>query len=72
MEKNIIIVGLLCLCVWMGHRIVVLENYHYASQLNFCNEYANGADLVKREKCLNNTETRTSWWWNLTYGLKIF
>ena len=72
MAKNIVILGLVCICVWFGHRIVVLENYHYASSLNFCSEYANAMNLVKREKCLNEKETRTSWAWHLAYGLKIF
>ena len=72
MAKNIVIVGLLGLCIWFGHRIVVLENYHYASQLNMCSEYANPVDLVRREKCFNDTETRTSWLWHLAYGLEIF
>ena len=69
--KNLILVVLVILCVWMGHRVVVLENYHYAVQLNFCNEYANPSDLAKREQCLNEKEVRTHWVWNLAYGLKI-
>ena len=56
--KNIILAVLVILCVWMGHRVVVLENYHYASQLNICNEYANPNDFAKREQCLNEQETR--------------
>jgi hypothetical protein len=69
--RNLIISVLVVLCVWMGHRVVVLENYHYASSLNMCNEYANAIDLMKREICLNEKETRTSWVWTLAYGLKI-
>ena len=70
--KNLIILVLVAVCVWMGHRVVVLENYHYASMMNFCSQFANAADLVKRERCLNATQTRTNWGWHLAYGLKIF
>ena len=69
--KNLILVVLVILCVWMGHRVVVLENYHYASRLNMCSEYANAADLMKREICLNEKETRTHWGWSLAYGLNL-
>ena len=69
MKKNIMIVALMCLCVWFGNRVVVLENYRYAAQLNMCSEYA--TDLFEREKCLQETETRAHWMWHLLYGLKI-
>ena len=71
MVKNIFIITLLCLCVWMGSRIVVLEKYHYASQLNVCSEYLNPLDIMKREKCLNNQELRIHWIGDLLSGLKI-
>ena len=69
MLKNFIIIGLLCLCVWMGNRIVILDRYNYASRLNMCSEYANPADLVRRHNCLKKVETRTNWMWHLVYGL---
>ena len=72
MIKNIFIITLLCLCIWMGSRIIVLEKYHYASQLNYCSEYSNPQDLMKRNKCLNDKETRISWIFHLLYGMNIF
>ena len=71
MLKNFIIIGLLCLCVWMGNRIVVLDRYNYASRLNMCSEYANPADLIGRHNCLKKMETRTNWMWHLANGLNI-
>ena len=72
MVKNIFIITLLCLCIWMGSRIIVLEKYHNASRMNFyCTEYLNPLDVMKRDKCLNNTETRIHWIGHLIYGLKI-
>ena len=69
MTKNVVICTLLLICVWFGKRIVVLENYHLASQLNMCSEHL--PDLVKREKCLNEVEVNTHWVWDLAYGLEI-
>ena len=71
MVKNIFIIALLCLCVWMGGRIIVLEKYSNASRWNYCSEYLNPLDIMKRDKCLNNTETRIHWIWDLLSGLKI-
>mgnify|MGYP003628419400 FL=1 len=76
MAKNFIIIGLLFLCVWMGSRIVVLDNYSYAARLNNCSEYltpeyATPDYLLRRHYCLNETKARTNWMWNLAYGLNI-
>lgn len=69
--KNVIIVGLLGLLVWFGTVIIRLESYHYASQLGMC-DAANSPppDLLQRDKCLNETETRTGWYWHLYYALR--
>ena len=65
-----IIIGILfLLLIWFGATIVRLENYHYAVQVGFCQEYSNLDG--KKEECLNKAETRTSWMWHLLYGLKI-
>ncbi len=68
-KEKIIIAILLALLIWFGTTIVLLENYHYASQLGFCQEY--DLDLVGRDECLEKVETRTSWIWHLLYGLRI-
>ncbi len=72
LTKERIIIGiLLALLVWFGAAIIRLENYHYAVQVGFCQEY-NNLDGIKIDECLSKTETRTSWIWHLIYGLKIF
>ncbi len=70
-KEKIIIAVLLVILIWFCTAIVRLENYHYAVQVGFCQEYSN-LDLVKKDECLNKTETRTNWTWHLLYGLKIF
>lgn len=85
MTKNLAIFALLSICIWFGSRIVVLEKYHYASQLNLCTENitelsnAHVTDfstestiaLIIRDECLIEAETRTHWLWHLAYGLNI-
>jgi hypothetical protein len=72
-KEKVIIIILLLLLVWFGSAIVRLENYHYAVQVGMCNEY--GGDILQRfnerEDCINKTKTRTSFVWQLFYGLKI-
>lgn len=69
--KNAAIAVLAVLIVWLSLQVIRLENYHYASYLGMCS----GQDLedpvasVKRDKCLNDMETRTNSLWHLWYGL---
>ncbi len=68
------IIFLSCLCIWMGSRIVVLENYRYASQSGICAEYYDPdtfENFMRREKCLNEAQTRTHWLWHLIYGMEL-
>lgn len=70
-KERIIIVVLLILLLWFGAAIVRLENYHYAVQVGFCNEFSGAENLIQRDQCLNKTKTRTNQFWNLLYGLRI-
>ena len=59
---------LLLMVIYEALQIIRLEKYHYASQLGYCQEIV---DLVERDQCLNEKETRTSPVWHLKYGLKL-
>jgi len=71
MIKNTAIV-MLIICVFVLARAVIrLENYHYASVVGMCSEYKADDPLqsVQRQKCLNNTESRTNPLWHIFYAL---
>lgn len=68
--EKIIIVVLGLLIVWFGATIVRLENYHYAIQVGFCQEY-HLPDKGEHDACLNGKKTRTSWVFHLLYGLGV-
>jgi hypothetical protein len=59
--------------IWSASAVVRLENYRYANFLGSCSQFniADPMQRVKREICLEQSETRTSWVWHLLYGLKI-
>ena len=63
-----IVVVLVLIIIYQAVQIIRLERYHYASQVGFCQEIE---ELVARDKCLNETETRTSPIYHLLYGLKL-
>jgi len=67
--ERIVLGVLLVLLIWFGAAIARLENYHYAAQLGFCEEYKL-PDRGEKDNCLNKTRTRTSWILNLFYGLQ--
>lgn len=69
--KKIIIIILLFLLVWFGLVIVRLENYHYASQVGFCDEFSGLENLIQKDNCLNDAQTRTNSFWHIIYGLGI-
>lgn len=64
---KLLCIVLVALIAVLGWRVVELERYRYAASLNLCSEF--GADLVRRDACLRNQETRTHWAWHLYYGL---
>ena len=72
-----VIAVLVCLCVWLSTAVIRLENYHYGSQVGICDEAASSGSSsqleynTKRDTCLENTQTRTSPFWNLLYGLNL-
>ena len=69
--KNLIIVALLVLIVWLSETVVRLENYHYASFLGFCSKFEGSPFAnLKRDECLFKVETRNNGLWNLYYALK--
>lgn len=68
LPSTIIIVVLVLIIIYQSLQIIRLERYHYASQLNYCQEME---DLVKRDDCLNEKETRTSPIYHLLYGLEL-
>lgn len=70
--EKIIIIILLVLLFWFGATIIRLENYHYAVQVGFCEEYSELEKLTQKDQCLNKVQTRTNPLYHLIYGLKIF
>lgn len=67
------IVVLLIANVWLASAVARLENYRYANFLGSCTQFSATDPLqrLKRESCLEQSETRTSWAWHLLYGLKV-
>jgi hypothetical protein len=68
------VIAVLVIALMMTTSAVVrLENYHYANIVGFCSQYdiTNPEQRIKRHDCLENTETRTHWFWHVLYGLKI-
>ena len=69
--KSAAIVVLAFLVFWLSLQVIRLERYHYASYLGMCSDHDPKDPIasVKRDKCLNDTETRTNSLWHLWYGL---
>ena len=63
---------LLSIVVLLSATVVRLENYRYSNFVGFCSQYniADPQQRIKREDCLNSTESRTHWVWHLLYGLR--
>lgn len=66
-----VIVFLLILLFWFGSAIIRLENYHYATQVGFCAEFSELENLIQKDYCLNQVQTRTNPLWHLLHGLNI-
>ena len=71
MLKNIIIVVLLILVVWLSATVVRLENFRYATMVGLCSACSEeGAfRVLERYECLKRQQTRTSAIWHLWYAL---
>jgi hypothetical protein len=74
--KDLIIVCLVCLVVWLSSAVIRLENYHYANQVGMCdkeicNKVIKGvsANLTERNRCFETVQTRTHPLWHLYYAL---
>jgi len=66
--ERLTILFLLALLIWFGAAISRVGEYHHAATLRFCDEHV---DIVKRNRCLNNTQTRMHSLGHLLYGLRI-
>lgn len=71
-----IVVAVLAMLVWrLSETVIRLENYSYGGQIGMCYEAADYPKDVsardRREKCLRQTETRTSPLWHLAYALGL-
>ena len=68
-----IIAALSLTVVMLGAAVVRLENYRYANFVGMCSEYGtvDPVQRIKREDCLENTQTRTHWIWHILYGVKV-
>lgn len=65
--KNLTILVLVGIIVFMGYRIVHIENQRYALLLGMCDR-KDGLQLPDFD-CLSKVETRTHWAWHLWYAL---
>jgi hypothetical protein len=68
--KNVAIVLLAALVVWLSLQVIRLENYRYASSIGMCAQENPKDPLAfhKRDQCLRETQTRTNPLWHLWYG----
>jgi hypothetical protein len=63
---KVLVVVLLVALGFMAHQLAVVENQRYALALGMCtSETLPGPDF----RCLSTVQTRTSWLWNLYYGV---
>ena len=67
--KSVIIIVLLVMCGYLADRLVRTENQRYALFLNMCEEQRFPELDLPDFKCLDAVQTRTSWVWQLFYGL---
>ena len=72
--KNVVIVVLLLLVLWLSATVVRLENFHYATLIGYCSEPSKTDGKLalyplERYECLKSKETRSSALWHLFYVL---
>lgn len=65
--KNAIIVILILMIAVLADRVVRIENQRYALSNNLCKN--DPANPRARWDCLENAQTRTSWFWHLYYAM---
>ncbi len=66
--KNFLIVALVAVTIILAWRLAEVENQRYALLLNMCPGRVTPS--APDFECLKRVQTRTSWLWNLYYGLK--
>lgn len=70
--RNVVIVGLLAMLVWFGSAVIRLEQYRYASMLQFCGNAPDELERARQQACLSERkDLRTSPMWDLAYGLGL-
>jgi hypothetical protein len=75
MMRTVVIFALAIALIFVADRLVRIENQRYALYLRMCDTPANVPRgitpeiLEARWRCLENVQTRTSWFWHLGYGL---
>ena len=62
--KTAIIAALVLLTGFLADRLVRVENQRYALAGNLCK-----FDPAQQWKCLEDVQTRTSWFWHLYYAM---
>lgn len=67
MKRVMVMVVMLAIITIMANRIMYLENQRYALVVGMCEEHR--SDPIAFMACLETTNTRTSNWWHLYYGL---
>jgi hypothetical protein len=66
---KVAVVVLALLVVFLADRTVRLENQRYALYLGLCKRDPNPLNLEPFWKCLEDVQTRTSWFWHLYYAV---
>ncbi len=62
--KSTVIVVLVAALAFTSYRLAHVENHRYALMLGMCK-----TTPIVDVTCLEKVQTRTSWAWNLYYGL---
>lgn len=64
--KSAAIVVLILISAFLADRVVRIENQRDALHVGLCKP--DPANLAQRWNCLENVQTRTSWFWHLYYA----
>ena len=65
--RTLLLLLLIPALIWTGARLADVERQRYALFLGMCER--SEADLGSFFRCLDDIQPRTSWSWNLWYGL---
>jgi hypothetical protein len=65
--KSAAIIALVLICAFLADRVVRLENQRGALFVGICK--LDPANPKERWDCLENVQTRTSWFWHLYYAV---